>query len=260
MVREFFIQERIPKGIKIENALEELGWEIMQKLGGMEIDSLDLDTEEGWVKVRVEGADEGIAENLLCRIYGRLKRIEEAKPGEVVKGFVTDLGKFGYGIYFKAFLDEKDCLYPLYEMRRQLVGGRKLPARTIARLYGFVDDLAMELSLTRLDEKGIYVAISPRQVQVIRNFVRRKREILVIVRATPKQINRALTKTGHLRDVSIVRTSFLSSILICKPGTQAKGLIPRLGPHLPGAVFSVVNPDKFREVLGDNFLYPKSTQ
>ncbi|MCS7103231.1 MAG: DUF2110 family protein [Candidatus Korarchaeum sp.] len=254
MVRDFFIQEMIPKGIKVDHALEELGWEIMQQLSGMEIDSLDLDVEEGWVKVKVSGSDEGIAENLICRVYGRPKRVNDLKLGETLKGFITDLGEIRYGIYFKAFLDRKDGLYPLYEMRKQLVNGRKLSVKTIAKLYGLVNDLSMEIHLMKHDEKGVYVSISHRQVQTLKSFIRKGRDILFIVRATPKQVRRALLKTGHARDVSLVRTSFLSFMLICKPNTQAKGLIPRLGPYLPGATLSAIHSNQFNELLRDNFL------
>lgn len=253
LTREFFIQERIFKGIRADHVLEELGWEIMQKLSGMEIDSLDLDVENGWVKVKVSGSDEGIAENLLCRVYGRLKRAGDSKPMESFKGFITDLGEIGYGIYFKAFLDEKDGLYPLYEMRKQLVDGRKLSVRTIARLYGLVNDLPLEIYLMSYDEKGIYVSISHRQVQTLKKFIRKGRDILFIVRATPKQVRRALLKTGHSRDVSLVRTSFLSFMLVCKPDTQAKGLIPRLGPYLPGATLSAIHSGRFNELLSTTF-------
>ncbi len=254
LTREFFVQERISEGIRTDHVLEELGWEMIRQLSGMELDSLDLDVEDRWVKVRVSGNDEGIAENLICRIYGRLKGTGDVKPGETFKGFITDLGEVGYGIYFKAFLGEKDGLYPLYEMRKQLVSGRKLSARTIARLYGFVDDLSMEIRLMNQDEKGIYVSISPRYVQMLKNFIKKGRDILFVVRATPRQVRRALIKTGHSRDVSIVRNSFLSFMLVCKSNTQAKGLIPRLGPYLPGATLSAIHSSRFNELLRGNFL------
>ncbi|MEM0016933.1 MAG: DUF2110 family protein [Candidatus Korarchaeum sp.] len=253
LVREFYIQERISKGIRVDHVLEELGWEIMQKLSGMEIESVDLDVENGWVKVKVSGSDEGIAENLICRVYGRLKRAADLRPMEVFKGFITDLGGVGYGVYFKAFLDEKDGLYPLYEMRRQLVDGRKLSVRTIAKLYGLVDDLSLEIRLMKYDENGIYVSISHRQVRTLKNFIRKGRDILFIVRATPRQVRRALLKTGHSRDVSLVRNSFLSFTLVCKPDTQARGLIPRLGPYLPGARLSAIHSNQFNELLSTTF-------
>lgn len=250
LTREFFIQERVSEGIRVDRVLEELGWEMMRQLSGMEVESLDLDVENGWVKVKVSGNDEGIAENLICRIYGRLRRASEVRRDETLRGFITDLGEVGYGIYFRAFLGEKDGLYPLYEMRRQLVDGKKLSAREIARLYGFVNDLAMEIRLVNFDEKGIYVSIAPRYIRILRNSVERGRDILFIVKATPRQVRRALIKTGHSRDVSVIRNSFLSFMLVCKRGTQARGIIPRLGPYLPGATLSAVHSDRHRELLG----------
>jgi hypothetical protein len=254
LTREFFIQERIPEDLNVDAVLEELGWEMMQLMRGIEVEALDLDIEDCWVKVKVSGADEGAAENLISRTYGRLKRVEEVRVGEIFKGFITDLGEVGYGIYFKAFLGEKDGLYPLYEMRRQLVDEKKLSVRAIANIYGFMNDMSMEINVTKIDEKGIYISLSQRQVRIMRDMVNMGREILFIVRATPKQVKRALNRTGHFRDVSLVRRSFLSHMLICKRKTQAKGLIPRLGPYLPGAKFSTISQDKFRKLTEVNFL------
>ncbi len=249
MTRTLLIQERISKGLPKEDILEELGWEILGYMKGLEVPELDLDTEGGWVKVSVSGPDEGIAENLIIKTYGKLPSIHEVKIGDTFKGFLTDVGKVGFGVYFKAFKEEKDALYPLFEMRNQLAKGMRLPARKIARAYGFVDDLALELRVLRKDESGVYVSLSPKQVAMVRGWMNRGRDVLFIVRATPKQVRRALTRTGHKRDVSVVRTSFLSHALVCKLGTQAKGLIPRLGPHLPGAVLSTLSPARVEDLL-----------
>ncbi len=249
MTRALLIQERIPEDLPREDILEELGWEMLSYMRGLEIPELDLDTEGGWVRVSLSGPDEGIAENLIIKTYGKLPSIREVKVGDTFKGFLTDVGKVGFGVYFKAFREEKDALYPLFEMRNQLVRGRKLPARKIARAYGFVDGLALELKVLRKEEDGVYVSLSPKQAAMIRGWVNRGRDVLFIVKATPKQIKRALIRTGHKRDVSIVRTAFLSHALVCKPGTQAKGLIPRLGPHLPGAVFSAFSPARVEDLL-----------
>ena len=250
MSRSFFIQERILEGIPADDALEELGWEILDLLKGLEVPELDLDLEEGWVRVTLSGPDEGVAENLLMRAYGRLPEVREVCVGDPIRGFITDLGRVGYGIYFKAFLGGKDALYPLFEMRRQLAGGRKLPARRIAKAYGLVDNLALELRVFRKDEKGIYVSLSPRQLATLRGWINRRSDVLFVVGATPKQLRRALLRTGHRGDVRVVRTSFLSHALVCKRGTQARGLIPRLGPHLPGAVLSAFSPTRVMEAMG----------
>ncbi len=249
MTRTLLIQERIPEDLPREDILEELGWEILSYMKGLEVPELDLDTEGGWVRVSVSGPDEGIAENLIVKTYGRLPSIQKVDVGDTFRGFLTDVGKVGFGLYFKAFKEGKDALYPLFEMRNQLAKGRKLPVRKIARAYGLVDGLALELRVLRRDEEGVYVSLSPKQVATIRSWINRGRDVLFVVRATPKQVRRALVRTGHKRDVSVVRTAFLSHALVCKPGTQAKGLIPRLGPHLPGVVLSALSPSRVEDLL-----------
>ncbi len=248
MTRTLLIQERIPADLPQDSVLEELGWEMLGYMRGLEVPELDLDVEDGWVRVSMGGPDEGVAENLIIKTYGRLPSIQEVGVGSIFRGFLVDVGRVGYGLYFRAFREDKDALYPLFEMRNQLARGKKVPARKIASVYGLVDNLALEVRVFRKDDEGVYVSLSPRQVALIRSWVNRRREVLFIVRATPKQIRRALLRTGHRRDVSVVRTSFLSHALVCKPGTQARGLIPRLGPHLPGAVFSILSPSRVSEI------------
>ncbi len=241
MTRSFIIQERIPRELHQRKLLEELGWEILERLEGLDVPDLDLDIEDGWVRVTLSGQDEGIAENLLTRFYGKIPDLDKLEIGDTFKGFITDLGKVGYGIYFKISTSKKDALYPLFKMRDQLVRGKKISARRIAKIYGFINDMALELELIKKEENGVYVALSPRQLSMLEDWIKRGSDILFIVGATPKQIRRALLRTGHRRDVRVVRMSFLSHALVCKKGTQAKGLIPRIGPHLPRAIFSVLS-------------------
>ncbi len=249
MTRRFIIQERIPDNFPLEKLLEELGWEILKRLEGLDVPDLDLDLKDGWVQVTISGPDEGIAENLIIKSYGKMPEFNKLKVGDVFKGFIVDLGRVGYGIYFKVSDSGKDALYPLFKMRSQLAKGRKLSVREIIRAYGLVNDLALELELIKKDEKGIYVALSPRQLSMIENWIRRGIDVLFVVGATSKQVRRALLRTGHRRDVSMIRTSFLSHALVCKRGTQAKGLIPRLGPYLPRAILSVLSTTRVKELL-----------
>jgi len=249
--REFVIQERtLGRGV---SALEHLGWEILDKLKGLEVPELDLDEENGWVRVRISGPDEEVAENIITRLYGKVPSIHEVKEGDEFRGFLVDVGKVGYGLYFKSFVEDKDALYPLYQMRKQLVDGKKAPARAIAKAYGLIDGIALQLRVIKVEPDGVSVEISPRQLGVIKSVVYQELEALFIVGATPKEIDRALIRTGHKRDVRVRRLAFLSHMLICKRGTQARGLIPRLGPHLPGAVFSTFTWSKVRDLHKANF-------
>ncbi len=251
MTRSFIIQERIPNSLPLEKLLEELGWEILERLEGLDTPDLDLDLINGWVQVMISGPDEVIAENLIIKSYGRMPESDKLEVGNAFKGFIADLGKVGYGIYFRVSTPGKDALYPLFKMRSQLAMERKAPVRKIVRAYGLINDLALELELIKRDEKGIYVSLSSKQLSTIESWVRRGVDVLFIVGATPKQVKRALLRTGHRRDVSIMRASFLSHALICKKGTQARGLIPRLGPYLPRATLSILLATRVKKLLSE---------
>ena len=243
LVQRVLLCEKI-YGRSLEKRLEAFGWEIMSQIEEMHIDSLDLDVvDKDWVLATIDGRDEVAAANLLKLRYGEVKSIEEVREGEELRGFVTDLGKVGYGIYVDAFLEEKDALVPLYELRSALVEGKKLPARMIARLFGMVDRMPLRIVVARKRDGEVDAALAPRQVATFKRWLRRKLDVLIVSGSTEREIRRALRRTGHEIDViRIERLAFLCHALVCKADTQAKGLVPALGPHLPGSLLGVFSP------------------
>jgi len=60
---------------------------------------------------------------------------------------------------------------------------------------------------------------------------------------------------GHGRDaVRVESLGLLEHALICKLGTDAVGLVPKLGPHMPTAVLAPFSPRRIRQAINRPFL------
>ena len=250
LVQRVLLAEKI-YGKSLDRRLEEFGWEIMSQIEEMDIEGLDLDVvDKDWVLATVEGRDEVAVANLLRLRYGEVKSMEEVSEGEELRGFITDLGRVGYGVYVDAFVEDKDALVPLYELRRSLVGGKKLPARLIARLFGFVERMPLRIVVERKRDGAVDASIAPRQAAEFQRWIRRGLDVLVVSGYTAREIRRALRKSRHAVDViRIERLAFLCHALVCKADTQARGLVPAVGPHLPGAPLGVFSPREIRRTI-----------
>lgn len=246
---ELIICEKI-YGEKPTLKLELFGREVMRHIEELEIELVEFQLQDHWVKVMIEGEDEGIAANFIRRVYGEVRSMKDVSQGEVLKGFAKDVGKVGYGLYLDAFIEEKDALIPLYSLRNSLVEGKKLPLRRILREFGIVENMPLEFVVRKKEEGKIEGFLSEPQVEEFMELMERGLDSLVVAGATRKQVKAALRRSGHLRDILRVESySFLCHRLICKEGTDAVGLIPEIGPYLVGSEFGVFSPKRVKETL-----------
>ncbi len=248
---------RIVLGEKIygknrQDKLERLGWEIASSLEDLKIDSLDVRIiEGGWVEVEIDGEDEVAAANLVKLRYGQVKDVGAVSPGDEVRGFLVEPGKYGYGIYVDFFPGSKDVLIPLFSLRRDLTGGRRLPLRKILWLWGMVEHMPLMVRITRMGRGTVEGELGRETLEMYDRWMARNLDVLVITGATLRDVRRALRKSDHARDVvGIERLAFLAHAVFCKGNTRGVGLVPRVGPRLPGAAIGVYSPSRIRELLG----------
>jgi hypothetical protein len=83
---------------------------------------------------------------------------------------------------------------------------------------------------------------------------------LIIVRASADNIKLALKYGGLTRDiVDVEPLGFFEHAVLCKLGTDARGLIPRIGRNLKEATFAVFSPRRILRILENTQSPPIST-
>jgi len=220
----------------------------------VKIISVECDT-KGWVRVAFSGEDEEVVTSYLKREFGiAISTIEDLETGGNLRGRIVDSGSVGYGLYVDLGIThpkEVDALIPLHELRTQLVRSRKIPLREVTHAFCLFDNLPLEIVPTRVDREGpvIEARLSDLQLSLFNDWELMNLERLVVIGATSQQVKKCVTRSGHRRDVLRVKDlGLLESSVICKLGTHAKGLIPKLGRYLRGASMQVFIPRVTREL------------
>ena len=229
----------------LENELNSLvsGLEVEVRIGEI--------SGRGWIKIDVEGEDETVAINQMQRIYGIVpSSLDALRLPQIVSGDVVDSGKVGYGIYVDIGLQEPapvDVLVSLHKLRAQLADGEKASLRRIVETYCLANDLPISLRLLKLDTRATRVEaeFSDRQVKVFRGWAKDGLDRILALGVSRRDAEEVVGKTGLGRDLAGIESlGSFEQCFVCKLGTQAPGIIGRLGRGLPAVPLYIARPSE----------------
>jgi hypothetical protein len=235
------------------------------KLEGLKVNFKVRDaTSRGWVRVELSGEDERVATNFLANEVGLCStNLEGLRKFSTAKACITTFGKsrdsslsLDVGVYEPEVVD---ATLPLSSLQAQLCDGRKVALNRISQLYGFCDDYPLTAKIVSLDadQKRIEAVLAETQLGQFRGWTDSLLDRLVVLGSPEDEVTVAVEKTGFARDVvKIEPLGLLEHAIVCKLGTDAAGLIPRLGRCLPNTVFSVFSPRRLLEFFGEDSNLP----
>lgn len=206
-------------------------------------------TKRGWIRLDVSGEDEVAALSLLEKEFGIVPvYAKNVIEGDVYSGKIILSGRSSIEIYVDVgvFLPEyMEATVTLQHLQAQLVDGKKLPLQRITQLFCFLDNLPIRILIKRIDGKrNHFIAeLAEAQISLISQWTGSNLERLIVVGVFSDTVENAVKRIGHLRDIAeIERLGMLEHAVVCKLGTNAVGLIPKLGRLMPNAVFGVFSP------------------
>jgi len=209
-----------------------------------------------WVQVSFSGEDEGIASNYVGKEVGfSPTSFEDVKRFTTQKGYVVNLEKNKEEVQVDMGIFQPKIVYatvPLRNLQAQLVDGRKIALKKIAELYGFCEDLPLDIKIVRIDEeaKSMEAELSAEQVGKYVFWQDSLLDRLIVIGSSLYDVKKILNRDGLTRDVINIETlGMFEHVLTCKLGTDAAGLIPKIGRRLRTARFAVFNPKRLREFL-----------
>lgn len=228
-----------------------------EELKDLDVEITDVTfSKNRYAEITLDGEDENIAKNFILERYGTTNRnISDIQIGDIVYGRFKDVGKVKFGLFVDAGIvsstQEIDALYPLFELRNQLAGGRKTSLMNIIRAIGIVENLPLKFEI--IDKKvlgsKIWVKISEDSLKWFLEPYKENKEALIVCGTTRRVIKQALTQTNHYEDVEdIERIGLLEYRLVCKRGTRADGLIPELGTFFGRAKIGAQVPKRIIEL------------
>ena len=225
----------------------------------------NLDVEEnilgvntaGWLQVSIEGEDEKIAINYLAekiglcpiamsnlnknsKLIGRISKIHENKK------ILIDIGVFQPKITLATISIEK--------LQEQLVEGKKNSLKEIASLFGLTEGLPVNINLLNINDEQNYIKaeLSESQLSLFNFWKKSFLERLIIIGSSYNEVKKTISLTRLGKDViNLESLGLFEQVLTCKLGTDAAGLIPRVGKILRTAKLIVFNPKKIHLFFKD---------
>jgi len=221
-------------------------------LQGLKVESKVLeDAYDGWMHIELSGEDENVALKLLAEEFGLCPTsLEGVERFSTMKGYLTTLEKGRDEIFVDIGVISPNSVYaavPLRHLQAQLVDGRNLAMEKIVELFGFCENLPLTIKVIGIDRERnrVEAAMSERQLNQYRSWQNSLLDRLIILGASAYEVSSTLKNTGLNRDVISVETlGMFEHALVCKLGTDAAGLIPRIGKILHNSNFTVFNPKK----------------
>ncbi len=243
---DLVLSERISPA-KANESITVLLKKLRQRLSGLEVtvDALDL-TSSGWPRIRVSGPDEEISEQILRQEIGIAKtKPALLDPNTITKAFIDRIDSRGGILVLDAGLDPEEKVrveYATSDLRAQLFDGEQIPLEAMVAEHCLHPGIPLEIRIPTPGSHPVKIraTLSDRQVERLRDWKEEPFERLIIQGAFTHEVEAATRQLKLTRDLAdTIELSLVVSVLICKLGTKARGLIPRLGPLLKEATFYV---------------------
>jgi len=216
----------------------------------------------GWFQVELTGEDQGVAMGFLDREIGvapvsvdKVKKFSTIKgrvilAGEKEQELLVDIGVYSPRVY--------DATIPLERLQAQLADGKKLPLQRLIELFCLYDYMPLHVKIIRdvkPEHEQVEAELSETQLSKLIQWINSSLNRLMVLGATLSQVKYAIKVSGHNRDIVRVETlGLLEYAVVCKLGTDAVGLTPKLGPHLYTATLAPFSPRKIRQIINRSIL------
>ena len=216
------------------------------------------ETTQGWIRVEVHGEDDLAARQILDREIGLAPTTADTvskfanlrgkifNSGQSTSELHVDIGVFTPLVYL--------AVVPLSALRAQLMDGKNVTLQHTTELYCLCDQLPLHIKiLTGLDPARLVwtAELSEAQLSLFSTWLRSNLDRLFVLGASRREVEAAVQRAGHSRD--IVKTETLGPLehaLECKLGTDAVGLVPKLGRRLRQASLFPFNPRRTKKECG----------
>ena len=223
-----------------------------------EFENLDLEVKvlgnpvNRWVQVSLSGEDEVKATSYINKEIGTCPvNIKNIHKFSVLKGYISKVDtekqelKVDVGVFEPKIIQ---AIIPLAYLQAQLADGRKVDLKKISEVYGFHPNLPISvkaISLNDGEDNLLQAELSTAQIEKIRLWQQSLLDRLIILSASLSQIETVLERTRLNRDIiGTEALGLFEHALTCKLGTDAAGLIPKIGRYMKNSAFIVFSPNK----------------
>lgn len=207
-------------------------------------------TNQGWVALSLGGEDAEVVIELLSRTFH--VAIIDASKVELhgnYRGIVKNVTSSGIAVDIGIERPKPTLVnVKLSSLQAQLADGQKISTRRITDNYCISPETPISIRVTHISAGQIEGCLSDSQISLFSRWIVSGLERIQVLNCLPTQLDFAMRKAQLERDT--VRSEQLSLIvqsILCKFGTDAIGLIPRIGSILRKSELSPFIPSRIQE-------------
>jgi len=214
--------------VRLEKELKELKGQLTASI------SVDGLTKSGWTRISVAGTDNEIVGEIIANRFGLA--LMEPRLLEVPGIYeAAIIGRDERGLIFDFGLDPKrlKCIIPTSNLHTQLADGKSIPLEQLIECYCLHPGMRISTRVTRRADDEIEAWLSDRYMHRVEDWVATGLDRILVFDCFRKEAESAVLTTHLSRDVVAVESETLTlQSIVCKLGTDAVGLIPKLGHSL----------------------------
>jgi hypothetical protein len=211
--------------VRLEKELKELKGELTASL------TVDGFSRKGWAQIRVTGEDSEIVSELISSKFGLAHtELREMELPGVYEAEIT--GSNERGLRFDVGLDSGplNCVIPTSNLIAQLADGKPIHLGEVVECYCLYPGVRISVRIARTKDDAIEAWLSDRQIDRLARWITTGLDRIQAFECYRQEAESAVLKTHSSRDVIAVESISLTlQSIVCKLGTDAVGLIPKLG-------------------------------
>ena len=185
----------------------------------------------GWAQLNITGEDSEITSELIT--YKFAVAHTDLREIETQGNYKAEIiGANADGLKFDMGLDSRtiNCLIPTSNLSSQLADGKPIPLRQLMECYCLYPGVRVGVRTTIKSDHEIEGWLSDGFVDTIADWVATGLDRIQVFECFKKEAELAVVKTHSSRDLIAVDSLTLTlQSIVCKLGTDAVGLIPKLG-------------------------------
>jgi hypothetical protein len=215
-----------------------------------------------WVKVSISGEDEVIATSYVNKKIGTSPiSIKKVNKFSILKGYIYKIDSSTQEIKVDVGVFEPKIIpatIPLTYLQAQLADGKKLDLQKISEIFGFKENLPLTIkiiSLSKEENEVLQAELSATQIERIRLWQQSLLDRFIILGASQGEIETVLERTRLNRDIiGIEELGMFEHALTCKLGTDAAGLVSKVGRYMRNSRFIIFSPKKLLGCIAESAL------
>ena len=230
--------------------LKQLSQILEDLLGDLTIETAITGTlADRWVQLELSGEDESVATKLLEREIGFCPvSLEKVKKFSAVKGYVINLNKSAEVLSLDIGVFEPRITYSavsINHLQASLANGKKISLKKLSEFWGLCENLPLDIKVLEVhaEENRIEAELQTKQIHKFILWKESLLDRLIVIGASLNEVKITMEQEGLDRDIIYIESlGTFEHALVCKLGTDAAGLIGRIGRRLRKAKFTVFNP------------------